>query len=78
MKSESLDQLQSQREELLTEREAAQFLRMSIKTLQARRLRCKPPRYIKLGRAIRYRVGDLEEWINESSVSPAPSSKDRQ
>jgi hypothetical protein len=43
----------------LTEAEAAQLLRMSRIAMTMRRQRGLPPRHVKIGRLIRYRVGEL-------------------
>ncbi len=48
---------------LLNEKEAARLLAMSFRTLQSWRSEGKGPRYLKLGRSIRYRRGDLLTWI---------------
>ena len=49
---------------LLDEDEAAEFLGLSPRTLQGLRVRGGGPEYIKIGsRAVRYRLRDLEEFI---------------
>jgi hypothetical protein len=48
---------------LLTEDEAADSLRISVRTLQAWRLKQAGPAFIRVGRAIRYRHGDIKDWI---------------
>ncbi|MEM8836452.1 MAG: helix-turn-helix domain-containing protein [Pseudomonadota bacterium] len=48
---------------LLTEAAAADFLNVSIRTLQAWRVRGGGPPYAKLGKSVRYRPGDLETFI---------------
>lgn len=53
---------------LLNEREAAQLLGLSPKTLQDRRLKRRPPTYLKLGHAVRYRASDLEAFIQQSTI----------
>jgi hypothetical protein len=55
---------------LLTEAEAADFLRLSVRTLQAWRLRVAGPAFVQVGRAIRYRRRDLITWIEANTVSP--------
>lgn len=55
---------------ILTEQQAAEYLGLSPKTLQARRHFSRPPRYIKLGRSIRYRLADLDSFITENLVTP--------
>ena len=53
---------------LLTEQEAADYLKLSCKTLQRRRFTRKPPSYINLNGTIRYRLGDLEDYLQKSAV----------
>ena len=55
----------------LKEKEAAAYLGLSVKTLQAWRFYSKGPKYLKLsGRAIRYRVEDLDQFMEASTVNP--------
>ncbi len=58
--------------DLLTESEAAELLLMSPKTLQKRRFTRKPPTYINLNGTIRYRLGDLEDYLQKSAVVLLP------
>ena len=53
---------------LLTEQEAADYLKLSCKPLQRRRFTKKPPTYINLNGTIRYRLGDLEDYLQKSAV----------
>lgn len=46
----------------LTNVEAAEFLSLSPRTLEKRRLYGGGPRYRKFGRAVRYALTDLESW----------------
>ena len=50
-------------ERLLTPREAANLLRLSLSWLAKARMRGDGPPYVKLGRAIRYREGALVQWM---------------
>jgi len=52
---------------LLEEDEAAQFLRISVRTLQAWRLRSAGPPFVRLGRMIRYRRRNLLEFIEANT-----------
>jgi excisionase family DNA binding protein len=58
---------------LLTEDEAAESLRISVRTLQAWRLKAAGPAFVRVGRAIRYRRGDIKAWVklNTCGVSSA-------
>ncbi|HAU28676.1 MAG TPA: DNA-binding protein [Rhodospirillaceae bacterium] len=61
---------------LLTEKEAAQLLGLSIRTLQAWRYRKEGPPFIKMsGRAIRYQRSDLIAWADHLRVVEAPHAK---
>lgn len=49
---------------LLTETEAAQYLSLTKRALQAWRCQGRGPRFVKVSaRAIRYRLSDLETWV---------------
>ncbi len=50
-------------EPLLTEGEAAEHLRLKVKTLQNFRVTGAGPKFIKLGRSVRYRMSDLQAHI---------------
>ena len=52
------------------EKEAAQITGLSVRTLQARRYFGMPPKFLKLGRAVRYRLTDLEEYLDSCKVEP--------
>lgn len=50
---------------LLRERAAAEFLNVTIRCLQSWRMTGKGPRVVRLGgRMVRYRMADLEEFID--------------
>ncbi len=56
--------------ELLDESEAAQFLGLSPGTLSVwRTTKRYPLKYIKVGRLVRYRKGDLNSFITSREVS---------
>lgn len=64
---------------LLTERQAAESLSLSVRTLQGWRVSGGGPLFVKLGgRCVRYRVRDIERWIEErrrsSTSDPGGSS----
>lgn len=50
-------------ESLLTETEAAGYLKLTTRTLQAWRWKGGGPTYLKLGSSVRYRRTDLEDWL---------------
>lgn len=51
----------------MTTIEAADYLRLSPRTMEAMRLNGKGPRYFKLGPGrqakVAYRMSDLDEWV---------------
>ena len=52
---------------LLTPREAAATLRLSVSFLAKARMRGDGPPYFKPGRAVRYRESGLIEWLKSRS-----------
>ena len=50
--------------ELVNEEQASATLRVSPRTLQAWRVRGGGPAFIKMGRSVRYRIVDLQEFVN--------------
>ena len=54
---------------LLSEVQAADFLNLSVRTLQAWRIKVAGPRFVRAGRAIRYRRSDLIAWIDANTVA---------
>jgi len=51
---------------LLDQREAAKILGVSVRTLERHRVTGTGPRFCRLGRLVRYREGDLADWVNDS------------
>lgn len=62
----------------LRDTEAAEHLGISPKTLRAWRLQGRGPRYVKLGRAVRYLVQDLDQWASGRTIIPAQERDARQ
>ena len=61
----------------LTEREVAELLGLSVATLRAWRHRGKGPRFLRLGRSVRYLASDLADFVRASAVdTKAVSSSD--
>lgn len=54
---------------VLTPQEAALYIGYSIHTLKAWRAQGIGPKFVKAG-SIRYRVKDLEAWLDEKTVTP--------
>ena len=69
-------------EQLLSEAEAAciiGFSPVTLKTWRHRPPKFQPPAFFNIGQEIRYRAGDLREWIEyhaqQGSVPPNPSPR---
>jgi excisionase family DNA binding protein len=54
--------------DLMTEKEAAAYLKLSANTLPSWRCRGQGPAYIKLGRSVRYRKSALDQYLEEQTV----------
>ena len=52
----------------LTEHDTASYIGMSRPWLRQRRMRGEGPAYVRLGRAIRYRVADLDLFLEAHRV----------
>jgi predicted DNA-binding transcriptional regulator AlpA len=52
----------------LTEREVADRLGLSVATLRAWRFRGKGPRFLRLGRSVRYLPADIDDFVRASTV----------
>ena len=63
-------------EDVLNEKETAALLRISIKSLQGWRYKGNGPKFLKLGRCVRYRRGDLQDFVlkalRSSTSDPGP------
>jgi hypothetical protein len=61
---------------LIDEKEAAALLHVSVKSLQVWRVRGGGPRFVKLGRCVRYAMADLDTFVQEalrrSTSDPGP------
>jgi len=55
---------------LVDEIVAAEHLSINRRTLQNWRVRKQGPRFVKLGKAVRYWVSDLNRWANAQASSP--------
>jgi excisionase family DNA binding protein len=61
----------------LTERQVAEQLGLSVATLRAWRHRGKGPRFLRLGRSVRYLPSDVDEFVQASAIDTrADSSSD--
>jgi len=54
----------NQTDRIMTVSEVAEYVAMSASTLNKLRLFGGGPRYLKLGRSVRYRASDVDAWIS--------------
>lgn len=54
---------------VLTEVDTSKYIGLSRAWLRQARMYGRGPRYIKVGRSVRYRVSDLDEWLERHLVS---------
>ena len=57
-------------EKIITEKEAAEILSVSTKTLQSWRYKGCGPTYIKFPRKIAYSVADLHAFVQKQKITP--------
>jgi predicted DNA-binding transcriptional regulator AlpA len=58
--------------DLMNQQQLANYLGKSQAWLERQRWASEPPKYVKIGRNVRYRSADIIEWINSSLVDPSP------
>jgi predicted DNA-binding transcriptional regulator AlpA len=54
----------------LDERDAAAYVGFTVSALRLWRRQDRGPSYIQVNRSIRYRVSDLDAWLNAHLVDP--------
>ena len=52
----------------LSEEQAADILGFTVKTLQKRRWERKAPPFLKIGRLVRYRLSDIQAFLDSCTV----------
>ena len=53
---------------LLTQRQASEMLALSERTLERFRISGIGPKFVRMGKSIRYRLSDVEAWIASRTV----------
>lgn len=56
--------------QVIGEKQAARLLSVAVQTLRNWRFLKKPPRYIKIGRSVRYQLSDLQEFMQKHKIEP--------
>jgi predicted DNA-binding transcriptional regulator AlpA len=63
-------------ESLISQRNAAAFLNLSVRTMEGMRSRGVGPKFVRLSaRCVRYRWSDVQAWLETREVSPQPSDE---
>jgi len=57
--------LPNNRRKLLGEHDAAEYLCLSVRTLQKWRVDGGGPVFVKTGRSVRYEIADLDDWVDQ-------------
>lgn len=65
-------------EQAVNEIEAARLMSVSVQTLRNWRSTLRGPKYLKLGRSVRYSIADLEKWMQERTINPERAYDDRE
>ena len=60
--------------QVFDEKEAASVLGVAVQTLRNWRHKRKGPAYLKIGKAVRYRMADLEAYLQECRIDPVDSA----
>jgi len=60
----------TQHRAVLNEKSTAEYLSVSVKTLQMWRHQRRGPAYLKISRAVRYRVEDLDAYLRSCRIDP--------
>jgi excisionase family DNA binding protein len=60
---------------LLTQDEAAEFLKLSVRTVERLRVSGTGPKFLKIFRSVRYRPADVEAWLAARIVSSTSEEK---
>lgn len=63
---------------LLSAPEAAKYLGTTANRLANLRSRREGPSYVKIGRAVRYRLADLEAFVEQHMVNTSAGAGDRE
>jgi len=58
--------IDNQRPTMFTVAETAEYLGLAQSTLNKWRCIGGGPKYLKMGKAVRYRLSDIQEWLEEN------------
>jgi hypothetical protein len=58
----------------VTERDAGQYIGLTVAFLRKARQQGRGPAYLRIGRTIRYRTKDLDDWLAQYRVKTRESA----
>jgi excisionase family DNA binding protein len=59
----------SEMQPLLTQDECAEYLKLSVRTVERLRVSGAGPKFLRIRHSVRYRPADVEEWLASQVVS---------
>jgi len=59
---------------VVNEHEASAYIGLAVQSLRNRRFKGEEPAYFKIGRSVRYRLGDLEAFLQKHRIDPAEAA----
>lgn len=59
----------------LTQKQAADLLHISVRTLERMRLEGNGPRFLKAGRRVLYSQLSIEDWLNQRTFESAAEAR---
>ena len=65
----------TEQEAYVTTKQAAEFIKLAPQTLANKRSKGLPPPYCKLGKAIRYSMSDLVDFMENCKILPRERRK---
>jgi excisionase family DNA binding protein len=63
--------------EIFTQQEAADYLRVTVRTLRRWQQTNTGPEFSKAGKLIRYRKSKIDEWLDRTTATPNPTEVPR-
>lgn len=63
MTATSPDNMPRDHDQYINDRQAAEYLGISLASLRRWRGKCAGPRYYRIGHSIRYRYADLDDYV---------------
>jgi hypothetical protein len=59
---------------LIDQKRLAEYLDRPERTIEDWRMRGRGPAFIRVGQQVRYRVRDIQQWLDENTVRPGDAA----